>query len=93
MIRTAFALIAALWFAGNALWFVAPGDGEAGPAVTTAARTVFAGLAFVAFALLDWVWIQRWLDDTDRQEREARWAAERAATAASVTGTEPPAAS
>ena len=92
MVRSACAALAALWFAGNALWFEASSS-EVGSAVTAAGRTVFAGLVFVALALVDWNWVQRWLDDTDRKERQARSAAERVAKLPDTTRTEPPATS
>jgi len=71
MIRSALAGIATAWFAFNALEFVpvgaylndgAPGgiDGDAGAvAVAWAARTLFAGLAALALAVVDWDWMGR----------------------------------
>jgi hypothetical protein len=72
MIRSALALVAAGWFAYNAAFFLpAPFaylnegqlggiDGDPGAvAVTWAARTLFAGLAVLALAVVDWEWVSR----------------------------------
>ena len=72
MIRSAFALVATVWFAYNALYFLptsgaylnegAQGgiDGDPGAvAITWAARTLFAGLAILALAVFDWDWLGR----------------------------------
>jgi len=70
MIRSALALVAAGWFAYNAtaflpVPFVYPNeaqsggiDGDAGAvAITWAARTLFAGLAALSLATVDWDWL------------------------------------
>ena len=70
MIRSALALIAAGWFAYNGATFLPIPfvylndgqlggiDGDAGAvAVTWAARTLFAGLAALSLAMLDWDWL------------------------------------
>jgi hypothetical protein len=76
--RSLFAIIAAAWFGYHALSFLPPmavhlndgavdgidGDPTA-VAVTWAARYLFAGLAFISLALVDWAWIVR-------RERELR---------------------
>jgi hypothetical protein len=72
MIRSAFALIATLWFAYNAIAFLPTSgaylnggalggiDGDPGAvAVTWAARALFAGLALLALAMFDWEWLGR----------------------------------
>ena len=72
MIRSAFALVATVWFAYNAFAFLptsgaylnegAQGgiDGDPGAvAITWAARTLFAGLAMLALAMFDWDWLGR----------------------------------
>ena len=72
MIRSALALVSTVWFASNAVAFlptpfaylnegqVGGIDGDAGAvAVTWAARTLFAGLAALSLAMLDWDWIAR----------------------------------
>jgi hypothetical protein len=77
MIRSAFALIATLWFAYNAIAFLpttgaylnegALGgiDGDPGAvAVTWAARALFAGLAVLALSILDWDWLGRAIRST-----------------------------
>ena len=70
--RSVFALVAAGWFAWNALTFIAApaygGDpgifGDPGAvAVTHAARTLFTGLVFVSLALVDWIAIVRQFRD------------------------------
>jgi len=70
MIRSALALVAAGWFAINGATFLPIPfvylndgqlggiDGDAGAvAVTWAARTLFAGLAALSLAILDWDWL------------------------------------
>lgn len=70
MIRSAFALMATVWFAYNAVAFLptsgaylnegAQGgiDGDPGAvAITWAARTLFAGLTILALAVFDWDWL------------------------------------
>jgi len=70
MIRSALALVAAGWFAMNAaaflpIPFVYPNEGQLGGidgdagavAVTWAARTLFAGLAALSLATVDWDWL------------------------------------
>ena len=66
--RSLSAGVAAIWFAYGALWFMPAGggvyfnpgaqggiDGDAGAVVLVwAARTLFAGLAFVSLALVQW---------------------------------------
>jgi hypothetical protein len=71
MIRSAFAVVAAAWFAVNAVTFLPVGaylnegqvggiDGDGGAvAVTWAARTLFGGLALLSLALVDWDWLGR----------------------------------
>ena len=72
MTRSALALIATVWFAYNAIAFLPTPfaylnegqlggiDGDAGAvAVTWAARTLFAGLAVLSLAVVDWEWIAR----------------------------------
>ena len=71
MIRSTLAVVATVWFAFNALSFLPPGaylnegasggiDGDPGAvAVTWAARTLFAGLAALALATVDWGWLDR----------------------------------
>jgi hypothetical protein len=68
VIRTVLALAATVWFAYNAATFLPDGaglvinpgnpggiDGDGGAvAVTSAARTLFAGLALISAALIDW---------------------------------------
>jgi hypothetical protein len=70
MIRSALALVAAAWFGYNAVDFLPIPfvwlnegqlggiDGDAGAvAVTWAARTLFAGLAALSLAMIDWDWL------------------------------------
>lgn len=69
--RSLSAALAALWFAYQALAFTPPGvylndgasggiDGEPiGVAITWTARTLFAGLALLSLALIDWAWVIR----------------------------------
>ncbi|MBA3403986.1 MAG: hypothetical protein H0U13_04735 [Gemmatimonadaceae bacterium] len=72
MIRSLLSFAAAVWFAYNAAAFLpvsgaylnegASGgiDGDPGAvAVTWAARTLFAGLAVIGLALIDWDWLGR----------------------------------
>jgi len=79
VLRAALALIAAGWFAYNAIAFLPtpfaylnPGqaggiDGDAGAvAVTWAARTLFAGLAVLSLAIPDWRLAIRRLSGDDR---------------------------
>lgn len=77
MIRSAFALIATVWFAYNAFAFLPTSgaylnegalggiDGDPGAvAITWAARTLFAGLAILALAMFDWDWLGRSMRST-----------------------------
>jgi hypothetical protein len=72
MVRSIFAVIAAGWFAYNALNFLPTPfvylnegqlggiDGDAGAvAVTWAARTLFGGLAALSLALVEWTTLGR----------------------------------
>ena len=71
MIRSLLSVAALVWFADNAMNFVASGayfneaangaiDGDpAAVAVTWAARTLFVGLAMMSLAMVDWAWLGR----------------------------------
>lgn len=72
MIRSVLAVIAAAWFAYNAVAFLPTPfvylnegqtggiDGDAGAvAIVWAARTLFAGLAALSLATIDWDWLGR----------------------------------
>jgi hypothetical protein len=82
--RSLFAAAAAAWFAYNAFFFLPTGetypnpgmiggiDGDAGAvAVTWAARGLFAGLALLSLALIEWGKIvDFWRDDAIKKETD-----------------------
>jgi hypothetical protein len=84
MIRSLLFVAALGWFAYNAMTFLPLGaylnegatggiDGDPGAvAVTWAARNLFAGLAILSLAMIDWDVLARVLNPSDLPPREAR---------------------
>jgi hypothetical protein len=84
MIRSLLFVAALAWFAYNAMTFLPFGaylnegatggiDGDPGAvAVTWAARNLFAGLAILSLAMIDWDVLGRVLNPSDLPPRDAR---------------------